>query len=436
MSELPQGWRETNLGSLGKYHNGRGFKKSEWRDQGRPIIRIQNLTGSSDSFNYYQGDADERHVARQGDLLMSWAATLGAYIWTGPESVVNQHIFKVESNIDRKFHKYLLDFKLEELRRQAHGSGMVHITRAKFEGLLVQVPESIAMQRRIVAILEDHLSRLDAAEHLLVDSCARLSNLQERLISSALLGEAAAGRRSAVMPAPCGTDDGRLVDLPVGWGWQRLGKIARVVGGITKDAKKQSDPKFVEVPYLRVANVQRGRLDLSHVTTIRAPAGRAEALRLLPGDVLMNEGGDRDKLARGWVWSGEIDNCIHQNHVFRARVIDRAIEPRLLAWAANTIGSSWAQRNGKQSVNLASISLSKIRQMPIPVPPVHAQATICARLDNQLAAVDRLEASLQAASLRSIALRRALLSAAFTGGLAGAASDTEVVHELVAAGSS
>jgi len=238
------------------------------------------------------------------------------------------------------------------------------------------------------------------------------------------------------MPAPCGTDDGRLVDLPVGWGWQRLGKIARVVGGITKDAKKQSDPKFVEVPYLRVANVQRGRLDLSHVTTIRAPAGRAEALRLLPGDVLMNEGGDRDKLARGWVWSGEIDNCIHQNHVFRARVIDRAIEPRLLAWAANTIGSSWAQRNGKQSVNLASISLSKIRQMPIPVPPVHAQATICARLDNQLAAVDRLEASLQAASLRSIALRRALLSAAFTGGLAGAASDTEVVHELVAAGSS
>lgn len=120
MSELPQGWRETNLGSLGKYHNGRGFKKSEWRDQGRPIIRIQNLTGSSDSFNYYQGDADERHVARQGDLLMSWAATLGAYIWTGPESVVNQHIFKVESNIDRKFHKYLLDFKLEELRRQAH----------------------------------------------------------------------------------------------------------------------------------------------------------------------------------------------------------------------------------------------------------------------------------------------------------------------------
>ena len=115
MTTLPAGWRRTDLGSLGLYINGRGFKKSEWRDHGRPIIRIQNLTGSGEAFNHFDGEADERYIARPGDLLVSWAATLGAYIWNGPEAVVNQHIFKVDSNIDKDFHKYLLDFKLEEL---------------------------------------------------------------------------------------------------------------------------------------------------------------------------------------------------------------------------------------------------------------------------------------------------------------------------------
>jgi type I restriction enzyme, S subunit len=69
VSELPAGWTATTLGKIGAYLNGRGFKKSEWRDSGRPIIRIQNLTGSGTSFNYFDGEADERHVARDGELL-------------------------------------------------------------------------------------------------------------------------------------------------------------------------------------------------------------------------------------------------------------------------------------------------------------------------------------------------------------------------------
>lgn len=162
MTELPAGWAPTTLGKLGRYLNGRGFKKSEWAASGRPIIRIQNLTGTSEQFNYFSGEAEDRYVARPGDLLVSWAATLGAYIWSGPEAVVNQHIFKVESNIDVKFHKYLLDAKLGELMGETHGSGMVHITRGKFDAVPVLVPP-IEEQRRIVDILEDNLSRIDAA---------------------------------------------------------------------------------------------------------------------------------------------------------------------------------------------------------------------------------------------------------------------------------
>ena len=173
MSELPLSWVGTTLGEIGTYLNGRGFKKSEWRKSGRPIIRIQNLTGSGNSFNYFDGEADERHVARDGELLVSWAATLGVYVWHGPEAVINQHIFKVESHIDRRFHRYLLQATLDDLQRQTHGSGMVHITKSKFDSTPVALPP-LNEQRRIVAAIEEHLSRLDAADASLAAALRRL----------------------------------------------------------------------------------------------------------------------------------------------------------------------------------------------------------------------------------------------------------------------
>jgi type I restriction enzyme, S subunit len=285
-------------------------------------------------------------------------------------------------------------------------------------------------QRRIVDILEDHLSRLDAAEAGIAFSVARLATLKERVLAAGLLGETLPGPREPSGLTDCGTDDGQLPDLPMGWTWRRLGEITSVAGGVTKDSKRQSDPAFVEVPYLRVANVQRGRLDLDNVTTIRVPASKAKALRLVTGDVLMNEGGDRDKLARGWVWEGQVEDCIHQNHVFRARIVDGAIEPKLLSWAANTIGGRWAERNGKQSVNLASISLTKIRQMPVPVPPKGVQPELVKQLEDQLHACDRLTLSLNEARARAATLRRSLLAAAFSGQLTGHTTDMEMVEEM------
>lgn len=428
MSALPVGWRRTTLGQLGRYHNGRAFKKAEWKESGRPIIRIQNLTGSNSSFNHFQGDAEERHVARPGDLLVSWAATLGAYFWAGPEGVVNQHIFKVESDIDRRFHKYLLDFKLSDLKRHTHGSGMVHITRGRFDAEPVSVPKELREQRHIVEILEDHLSRLDAAETYLALSAQRLSRLREHVIEAAITGSAVPGERCAPRLQDVGTSDGILPPLPIGWAWRRLGEFAEVVGGVTKDSGRQSDPSFVTVPYLRVANVQRGALKLDDIATMKVSPTKAQALLLRRGDVLLNEGGDRDKLARGWVWQEEIEGCIHQNHVFRARVGDQ-LDPYFLSWTANTFGGRWAERNGKQSVNLASISLTMIRHMPVIVPPAGVSALVVHELHARLESFQRLANEASAAQARGRLLRRAVLAAAFEGKLTGRHTDDEVIEE-------
>jgi type I restriction enzyme S subunit len=286
-------------------------------------------------------------------------------------------------------------------------------------------------QRRIVELLEDHLSRLDAASGLLSSAARRWDRLWQSTVEGEITGRGLPTERHArVELADEGVDDGSLPHLPAGWTWQRLGVLADVVGGVTKDAKRQTDPGFVEVPYLRVANVQRGFLDLSTVTTIRVPPLTAEKLRLLPGDVLLNEGGDRDKLGRGWVWNGQIDGCIHQNHVFRARVRDDAIDARLLSWATNSIGGRWCERNGRQSVNLASISLSKIKLMPIPVPPRRDQAAIVLRLQALADAGTTLQNDLRRAHARGNALRRSLLGAAFSGQLTPASSLEHVFEDL------
>lgn len=307
-------------------------------------------------------------------------------------------------------------------------AGQSGIAGGDIRGIPVVIPP-LEEQRRIIEVLEDHLSRLDASVSGLEHAARRIDILEAQTIRAALTGRAVAGPHDVEIRA-AGLDDGELATLPRGWCWMRLGEIADVVGGVTKDSNKQSETSFIEVPYLRVANVQRGHLDLNTITNIRVSPRKAEALRLLPGDVLLNEGGDRDKLGRGWVWEGQIENCIHQNHVFRARIRDGRIDPYLLSWAANSIGGRWCERNGKQSVNLASISLSKIRLMPVPVPPPSEQAVLRQHIESVVDGCRIIRREITTSRTRSVTLRRSLLEAAFSGRLTGSTPGIEMAEEM------
>lgn len=304
------------------------------------------------------------------------------------------------------------------------------LRREDLEAQELVVP-ALDEQYRIVTILENHLSRLDAAEKSLATAQRRLTVLRDQMILRAITG-AEDGARSAKELPPVGATDGALPPLPADWRWARLGEVADVVGGVTKDAKKQSDPSYVEVPYLRVANVQRGHLNLDNVSTIRVPVTKADSLRLRRGDVLLNEGGDRDKLARGWIWEEQVADCIHQNHVFRARVKEPRLTPEFLSFTANSIGGPWAERNGKQSVNLASISLKMIRQMPVIVPPEGMAESAISALIDRLAEIDRMRWGVAAALSRSATLRRSLLAAAFSGSLTGSSTEISEVAGKIA----
>ncbi len=400
----PAGWKRQTLGELGRYLNGRGFKKQEWRSAGRPIIRIQNLTGSSDHFNYFEGEADDRHVVHPGDLLVSWAATLGAYIWNGPEAVLNQHIFKVESYIDLKFHKYLLDHKLQELMRHTHGSGMVHITRGRFDAVRVDVPP-IDEQRRIVDLLEDHFSRLDAASRAIADSLVRLKALRD----SALLSVVADAQRTGQSET------------------HSLGELARVSSGMTPLRGNKAFYDGGTIPWITSGDLHQG-LITKPTQFVAQRALDETSLKIVPAGSLLvamyGEGKTRGTAA-------ELGLDATTNQACAAITLH---EPDLRAWVrlildANYTGLRRLAAGGVQP----NLNLSLIKAIEVPVPPAETRPMLISRITRIDEARERMKEELLSAQRRGTSLHRSLLTAAFSGRLTGAESDLSEAEEMMGA---
>ncbi|MEB2647329.1 hypothetical protein SOP86_16930 [Pseudomonas canadensis] len=218
-------------------------------------------------------------------------------------------------------------------------------------------------------------------------------------------------------PEPVRPDTAGLPELPEGWVWASLDMLGEIASGVAKGTKRNADVDVREVPYLRVANVQRGFLDLSEVKTILATERDIAELTLQAGDILFNEGGDRDKLGRGWVWHDEVASCIHQNHVFRMRLYLREVLPELISHHGNTFGKTWFQNAGKQTTNLASINMTMLRMFPVPLGPADEQRELLTQLELQIEQVDRQEQAVELGLKQSTAQRQNILRAAFAGQL-------------------
>jgi restriction endonuclease S subunit len=160
-----------------------------------------------------------------------------------------------------------------------------------------------------------------------------------------------------------------------------LEELCDLCSGITKGRKIDSSVT-VEVPYMAVANVQDGSLRLDNVKTIEATPEEIHRYRLLPGDLLLTEGGDPDKLGRGAIWNGEIASCIHQNHIFRARKASQHVDMEYLAHLVSSpYGKRYFLRQSKQTTGIASINMGQLKRFPVPLPPLEEQRRIAAILD-------------------------------------------------------
>lgn len=161
--KIPPGWRASQVKYLGRYINGYAFKPEDWSHEGKPILRIQNLSNPNASLNRYQGVLPEAYIVRNGDILISWSASLGVFQWTGEDAWLNQHIFKVDihkSLVRPDYFRWLASWFIYEMAHKAHGSTMQHLTWDAFGSFPVLLP-SLEEQRKIANYLDSETAKID-----------------------------------------------------------------------------------------------------------------------------------------------------------------------------------------------------------------------------------------------------------------------------------
>lgn len=474
MSEdSPFPWPTLRLGSLAsEMCLGKMLDKQKNRGTLQPYLRNVNVRWFTFDLSdlkemRFEEEEQGRFELRPGDLVICEGGEPGrAAVWRG--QMQNAKIQKALHRVRFNHNEYVPAFGMyflyygtltNSLAPHYTGTTIKHLTGAGLAQVEFPIPP-LAEQQRIVAKIEEIFSALDAGVAALERAKSNLKRYRAAVVkagiegtltktwraghpqtepASKLLERTLAERRRRweveqlakyaaaereppknwkekyVEPIPL--NSAGLPELPEGWCWAPLDSLARVIGGITKDQKKASQPGMREVPYLRVANVQRGWLDLTDMKTIPASSEDIAELRLVPGDVLFTEGGDRDKLGRGWVWKGEIEECIHQNHIFRGRLFSDEMQPSFLSHHGNAFGKEWFVKAGKQTTNLASINLGILRRFPIPVPPIAEQVEIVTTLEEKLSEIAAAETVVDHSLLRAARLRQSILRQAFEGKL-------------------
>lgn len=168
---------KVRLGDIAKFQNGKAFKPDDWHESGLPIIRIQNLNDPTKDYNFHSGEIKPRYHIFDGDILISWSASLGVYEWDRGDAYLNQHIFKTifkRDDVDQDYFKYMLSLKIEQVESHLHGSTMKHINKGDFEDLKIPLPP-LQTQKKIAAVLD----KADALRQKRRQTIAKLDELTQ-----------------------------------------------------------------------------------------------------------------------------------------------------------------------------------------------------------------------------------------------------------------
>ena len=465
MSEdLPSGWAQTDIGTLGRYINGRGFGKAEWKKAGLPIIRIQNLNDESASFNYSDQEHEEKYRVNDDDLLVAWAASLGVYVWKRGPAWLNQHIFRVEVEeraVTKTFLYYALKDALAALYKKAHGSGMVHITKAKFDRHPLKLPP-LNEQVRIVSKIDELFSRIDEGERAL----ARVSKLVERyrqsVLKAAVTGELTRSWREARKAAgePVESGEALLARILTArrQAWEQA-ELAKMQGkGITpKDdawKKKYSEPPvpsfglndlFPEewaqlsleqatradrpiaygvlqpgkdvpsgIPMIRICDVADGIIDQSNLKRVAESISRKFPRTLLQGrEVLLTLVGTIGRTAI-------VPDDLAGANVARAVGVLSTVPNILPEWLEIYLRSEGARQllvENAREVARKTLNLEQLREYAVPIPCLDEQREVVSRVSELLSRADAAANAITKQVSCAGALRQSTLKSAFIGKL-------------------
>jgi type I restriction enzyme S subunit len=393
-----------------------------YTDGGPRVVRLQNIgDGRFQDAHAHISQAHfeslRAHEVRPGDLLV---ASLGEVLpraclapaWLG-QAIVKADCIRVRlgERADPRWVLYAL--QRPDVRRWAdenrHGVGRPRLGLKIIREIPIPLPP-LDEQRRIVDLLEDHLSRLDAAEGYLRTGATRL----KVMVKSVLLG---------LIP-----DES---DYPAAWRRSTVSEAGHLSLGRQRHPDWHTGPTMK--PYLRVANVFEDRIDTSDVMEMHWPDDTFDRFKLEPGDVLLNEGQSPHLLGRPAIYRGVPSDVAFTNSLLRFKAHDGVLpEFALLVFRRHMHAGRFA-RESRITTNIAHLSAQRLKTIEFPIPPHSEQRAIVDAAREQLDSVARLEAELKRSQTRALGLRRSILDAAFSGRLTGSAPDLSAAEEMIGA---
>ncbi len=426
MSAYSDDWNLEDLGSLARFTGGNGFRDElQGNSSGDyPFIKVSDmeLPGNKRYIIEANNWISERVRKREGFKKFPKEAVVfakvGAALLLNRRRILsretcidNNMMAAVPNGIEPLFLFYILssiDFAFF-----VQSGAVPSVNQGQLSGLRFKIPLK-PEQTKIAEILSTVDQAIEQTEALIAKQQRVKTGLMQDLLTRGI-NEHGNLRSEATHDFK----DSPLGRIPVEWEVKVLGEISEVSSGITLGNIPEA-ADAVDLPYLRVANVQDGFLDLSEITYLKVPRSYLKRFRLKKGDVLMNEGGDFDKLGRGTVWRGEIELCLHQNHVFKVRPESKILNSDFLSYiSASPYGKAFFIRSSKQSTNLASINSTQLKSFPIPLPRFAEQKQIVSLLDSQ----DKSWSEISRTMFKLRAIKTSLMQDLLTG--------RKRVHELL-----
>lgn len=361
--EIPTGWNECELGKL-------------FKERPKSKIQVSEASNHGDYPFFTSGEkvlVHNEYLIEGENLFLSTGGVANVKFFEGKCAYsTDTYAIYVDEDSNAKYLYYFILQKLYYINNNYFlGSGLKHLQKKDFKQHEIFLPSDITEQQKIAEVL----TKVDKAITQTQQLIAKYKRIKTGLMQD-LLTKGIDKNGNIRSEATHDFKDSPLGHIPVEWKVKPLYKVSEIVSGVTLGNKFEG-LKTIELPYLRVANVQDGYLDLSEIKKIKVPFSYIDKYRLLKGDVLMNEGGDNDKLGRGTIWEEQIEVCLHQNHVYRVRPNSKIIMPNFLAYISSSdFAKSFFLKSSKQSTNLASISKTQLEIFPIAVPRIDEQERI------------------------------------------------------------
>lgn len=352
---MRKGWEYKKLGEVATYINGYAFKPDQWKESGTPIVRIQNLNNENAPYNYYDGEVPDKVKIQNGDLLISWSASLGAYIWHGGNAFLNQHIFKVafdKTDIDKFFLKYAVTSKLAAMVEQVHGATMKHIVKKDFDNTQIPYPP-LSTQLAIVS----ELDKINELICLKKEQLKDFDNLAQSLFYEMF---------------------GDPVENEKGWEVKKLGEIGEFKNGLnfSKDENGHS------IKFLGVSDFQNKKSIASDQLAYISLSERVQEDYLLKtGDIVFVRSNGKKELIGRSVKMYITEPTTYSGFCIRCRITDEKVDKDYIAILLKTPIIRQFMTNSGRGCNISNLNQKVLNSIPTILPPLSLQRLFAQRIE-------------------------------------------------------